>query len=65
MSSVGVCSYSVLLDHTSKCCSDASLFSCSAVWDRQTSLDLEVNYNISTPLVVFAFLFLSVEFYQP
>jgi hypothetical protein len=32
---------------------------------RQTFLDLEVNHNISTPLVVFAALSLSVEIYQP
>lgn len=35
------------------------------MWDRQTLLDLEVNHNISTPLVVFAALSLSVEIYQP
>lgn len=33
--------------------------------DRQTLLDLEVNHNITTPLVVFAALSLSVEIYQP
>lgn len=62
---VGACSCSALLDHTSKCCRGALLSFSGAVWDRQTLLDLEVNHNITTPLVVFAALSLSVEIYQP
>jgi hypothetical protein len=62
MLSVGACSCSVLLDHTSKRCRGCPPF---LAWDRQTLLDLEVNHNISTPLVVFAALSLSVEIYQP